>query len=120
MDPDFSLILYGTDEPEYYGVAWLNETAYGKSIKINVHKDVDAGTDLKLVPRKEFEFKPARVSGKDPDLNVKLGRTKEFVGKGWVNENKYGGYEIKLSVGETIPETTVLFVNPVKGSEDIL
>ena len=120
MDPDFSLVLAGKEEPEYFGVAWLNDTAFGKSIKVNVQCDISPGTELRLVPRKGFEFAPARTSDKNPDLNVKLGRTNEWVGKGWINKNKYGGFEIKLSVSETIPETTVLFVNPVKESEGIL
>ena len=121
-DPDFSLVLDREESGEalYCGVAWLNETVFGPSIKVNVSEDLENGSVLKLVPRKGFLFEPKRVSRSEPDLRVKHGKRKEFVGEGWIVEDEWGGKQIKFTLKSPIAAGEIIFMNPKKGAKDLM
>ena len=121
-DPDFSLVLDREESGEalYCGVAWLNETVFGPSIKVNVSEDLEKDSVLKLVPRKGFSFTPARVSKSEPDLRVKHGKRKEFVGEGWIVEDEWGGKQIKFTLKSPVAAGEIIFINPKKGVEDLI
>jgi len=121
-DPDFSLVLEREESGEslYCGVAWLNETVFGPSIKVNVSEDLEKGSVLRLVPRKGFSFEPKRISGSEPDLRVKHGKRKEYVGEGWIVEDEWSAKQIKLALKSPIAAGETIFVNPLKGVEDLM